>query len=66
MDEIVPVDVGHGLLVELLLAGARLLRLAAPAREVRQRGLVVGLRRCPKRYPDVFVQFTFRNFLSTG
>ena len=39
------VDVGHGLLVKLLLAGARLLRLAAPAREVIERGLVVGLMR---------------------
>ena len=38
------VHVGHGLLVKLLLPGARLLRLAAPAGEVVERGLVVGLR----------------------
>ena len=37
------VDVGHGLLVELLLARARLLRLAAAAGEVVERGLVVRL-----------------------
>ena len=37
------VDVGHGLLVELLLARARLLRLAAAPGQVVERRLVVRL-----------------------
>ena len=37
------VDVGHGLLVELLLARARLLRLAAAPGKVVERRLVVRL-----------------------